>query len=139
MRGQRLSTFATKDDWSDILKSFELHASVKYVRSGMSEGSQRKEYLTFAELPDFGIAQTGDAIQEPRYLIARRDSALFSESVAQKKGGIRYEMDHSNNPDSVIFSPGGVNFAARAIISGEISKLSRAQGAEELFGVLSKL
>jgi hypothetical protein len=138
-RGQRVSTFATKNDWIPILTAFEATLKVKYVPSGMFPNSEPRIYETFRELSDFGEAVWGQSIQERHYLIFMEETPVCSRSVKLNTGETRYVTDHGNNPKSVVLWPGGVMEAHHAVISGEISKLSKLETTELLFRGLSKL
>ncbi len=138
-RGQRLLTFATKNDWEPVLSSLEKMLPVKYVESGMFSDPDPPAYDSFRELPRFGEAVWGNAVGERTYLIVKKDAPIYSRSVRLSTGGTRYVTDHENNPESVIFSPGGILQDPKAVISGETSKLSRLPAAEEIFQALSKL
>lgn len=138
-RGQRLLTFATKGDWTLVLSSLEQVLQVKYVESGMFSDPNPAVYQSFRELPRFGEAVWGEDGAEQRYLILKQDAPIYSRSVRPNTGETRYAMDHDNNLESVIFSPGGLFQKSRAVISGEVSKLSKLPAAEEIFSTLSKL
>jgi hypothetical protein len=137
-KGQRFLTLATKNDWTPILSSLEATLSIKYVESGMFPTPNRLEFASFRDLPRFGEALRGDAIQEPEYLIMKREAPVYSRHVRVKTGENRYVSDHENNPESVIFCAGGVLEEPRAVIQGEVSKLSTSASAEEIFHALSK-
>lgn len=138
-RGQRVHTFATKNDWAPVLSALEEALHVKYLESGMFSEPEPATYGTFRALPRFGEAVWGDAVQERRYLILRKDAPLYSSAVRLNTGETRLVADHENNPESVIFSPGGVLQLPKAVIQGEVSKLSRLDTAENIFRTLSKL
>ena len=99
----------------------------------------RTEFASFRDLPGLGEALRGDTLREPRYLIMRRETPIYSRCVRLKTGESRHVSDHENNPESVIFSTGGVLGEARAVIQGEVSKLATNASAEEIFRALSKL
>jgi hypothetical protein len=134
-----MSIFATKNDWIPILTDFEATTKVKYTPSGMFPNSEPEIYDTCRELPDLGEAVWGQSIQERHYLILMDETPVFSRGVRLNTGETRHVRDHGNNPESVILWPGGVMEAHRAVISGEISKLSKLEITEALFRGLSKL
>ena len=67
-----------------------------------------------------------------------RDAPIYSRAVRLNTGEMRHVIDHDNNPESVIFSPGGVFDTQGAVIQGEVSKLSKLDAAENIFRALSK-
>jgi hypothetical protein len=138
-RGQRFLTFATKTDWTPVLTSMEQILSVKYVESGMLPHQSPALYASFRELPEFCEAVRGDTVQEREYLIMKSDSVIYSRSVRLNTGEMRYVVDHGNNPESVIFRPGGIFKGQEVLVSGELSKLSSLPSTEEIFRALSKL
>src|SRR3989304_2597719 len=75
-RGQRLLIFATKRDWTTVLSLFEGALSVKYVESGMFPQADPTQYASFHDLPNFGEAMKGDAMQERTYLVIRKDAPI---------------------------------------------------------------
>lgn len=133
MRGQALYTFATRSDWTAVLSRLESQTAIKYVRSEMSQEPHPEVFLRFIDLPGLGTAITGDAIQEPRYLVLQAEAGIFVRSISLNAGGVHYTADHGNNPDSVVFSPGGVNISSRAVISGEVSRVSGTAVAKTLY------
>lgn len=138
-RGQGFLIFATKTDWTPVLSSLEQVLRVKYLESGMFSDPESATYQSFRELPRFGEAVLGDPVQERRYLILLKDTPIYSSAVRLNTGETRHVTDHENNPESVIFCPGGVLQMPKAVIHGEVSKLSKLDAAEEIFGCLSKL
>lgn len=138
-RGQRVNIFATKNDWAPILEAFEAMLKIKYVPSGMFPNSEPDTYSTSREIPNFGEPIWGNAIAERHYLVMMENTPVFSESVRLNTGETKYVRDHGNNPESIVLWPGGVFEKNRAIISGDISKLSKLEAAELLFRSLSKL
>jgi hypothetical protein len=138
-RGQRRLIFATREDWIPVLSTLEEIQHIKYIESGMLLNSEPKEYSTFRRLPGFGEAVYGDAIQEPRYLIMNNGSPVASRRVRLDTGEVRYVVDHENNPTSVIFSAGGVLQVAKAVVSGEVSRVSTLAAAEDIFQALTRL
>src|SRR3990172_6747506 len=80
-RGQRVHTFATKNDWTPVLSSFEQMLHIKYVESGMFSNPEPATYGTFRALPGFGDAIWGDAVQERRYLILMKHAPIYSRAV----------------------------------------------------------
>ena len=138
-RGQRLLTLATKGDWAPVLFSLEQVLQVKYVQSGMFSDPNPAVYESFRELPNFGEAVWGEDGAEQRYLILKRDAPIYSRSVRLNTGETRHAIDHGNNPESAILSPGGLLQKPKAVISGEVSRLSKLPTAEEIFSIVSKL
>ncbi len=138
-KGQRFLTFATKNDWTPVLSALEQILSVKYIESGMFPHPSPRVWESFVELPNFGEAVMGDAVQEREYMIMMKDTPIYSRSVRLNTGEMRYVADHGNNPESVIFWPGGIFREQKAVISGETSKLSSLATTEEIFRALSKL
>ncbi len=138
-RGQGLLTFATKNDWFPVLSALEEKLEIKYVESGMFPHPTPKQYESFRELPKFGEAIWGEDAAEARYLIMKKNTPVSSRSVRLNTGETCYVTDHENNPESIIFSPGGILKTQNAVIRGEVSKLSTLAPAEEIFRTFSKL
>ena len=139
MRGQRQLVFATKSDWVPVLADLENSLPIRYFKSGLFDEPDPVTFKSYTTLPHFGIASRGDAVQEDMYLVQLGDSPSYVRAVPQRLGGIKYAIDHENNPDSVIFQPGGLYIDSRALIEGGISKISRSRSAENIYSALSRL
>lgn len=138
-RGKTRHTIATAADWTPILHALEEILPIKYVESGLFPYPQPKAYSSYKELPLFGQARYGDAVQEPRYLVMNKESVVISRLVRLNTGETRYAADHENNPESVVFSPGGILDLPKAVVSGEVSKLSHLGASEVIFRAFAKL
>lgn len=139
IKGQRYLTFAVKDDWAPVLSALEQSLSIKYIEDGPMPKESRPEYTTFKDLPNLGRVFHGDYLQQTRYLIMQRDRPLVYKVVKLNDGGVAFISDHSNNPQSVIFAPGGLFQEQKAVIQGEISKLATLDATQEIFNSLGKL
>jgi hypothetical protein len=132
-QGQTVLVLATRSDWTSVLLPLEHDFEVKYLVSGMFE-NQAEVYNSYVELPDFGKALYGSTIAERRYLVLAKEAPVHFRTVHLNTGEVRYVSDHGNNPDSVVFSPGGVYVGGeKAIIQGEISKLSKLPASTLVF------
>jgi hypothetical protein len=77
-------------------------------------------YPSALAIPSFGISPKGQGgtIDGHNYLVVPSGASIVVESVPQRRGGVRYVIDHRQNP-SVVFRPGGM-FGNDCLIAGEV-------------------
>jgi hypothetical protein len=75
------------------------------------------------DLRSLGVARTGDANHETKYLIADREIRIEVEDVPQRRGGVKYAIDQQANPKTIVITPGGL-FGEGCLIAGQIGTAS---------------
>ncbi|MDM5272198.1 hypothetical protein PGH07_08395 [Sulfurovum sp. zt1-1] len=137
MKGKAIIFFATKDELIDIIEEAFLDIDFKLYRIDDIQNNEAEVYQSIEEVPDIGISIAGNHVLDKRYLLIPSNQEMAIESIALKKGGFNYNADQGNNPDSVLFEPGGVYKDYEAIISGQISTISESEWSLKLFNNLS--
>jgi hypothetical protein len=123
--------FATAADFLPGLERFEEESRVRYIRAGLFDSRIPLEVGAARDLPDFGLARSGDAGQEDRFLVVPAGVEIAVREVPQRSGRLKFAIDQLQNPDSTIFQPGGL-YRDLALISGEIATTGMTAAALEL-------
>jgi hypothetical protein len=129
--------FATASDLLPVTNEAESLMSVQYVLTGLFESADLIAYRTASDLPDFGIASAGDANHLPQYLVAPASVRIAVRTVSQKKGGTRYAVDQLENPETIVFAPGGI-YDNVAVIAGRIGSVHTNDVAKALLNAFSR-
>lgn len=111
--------FAAKHDLEAILAAVESERPLKYVRAGMFDVPETTTLASGLQIPNLGLAPSGDHNLEPFWLITDANVNVEMEVVPQRRGGTRYGIDPGLNPESVVIWPGGV-FEDSCVIAGQI-------------------
>ena len=76
-------------------------------------------YASALAVPHFGVSQTGRlAAADHNYIVVPKGASIVVQDVPQRRGGVRYVIDHRENA-SVVFRPGGM-FGKDCLIAGEL-------------------
>ena len=118
-----LPFFATGADLSPILSSLEKEWPIRYVKTGLSADPELCEFSSFALLPDFGLAPSGDHNREAHYLIVPRMRTIRPRRVPQVAGGVRYAVDFLSGEGIAGIRCGGL-YDASSLIDGLASTRS---------------
>jgi hypothetical protein len=111
--------FATKHDLESLLTAIESNRPLKYVQAGTFDSPETVVLSSGSQIPNLGLAPSGDHNFEPFWLATDRDAKVEVKVIPQRRGGIRYGIDPGLNPDSVVIWPGGV-FGKSCVIAGQI-------------------
>jgi hypothetical protein len=129
--------FATAADMAPGIVAIERAISLDYVKAGMFTTPDVIRYPSAIDLPNFGISPRGrSAGADSNYLIVTRGMAINVQEVAQRRGGVRYFIDHRTNP-GVVFRPGGM-FKQECLISGEVGTPLTDEVSLRVWRVFSK-
>ena len=134
MRRTQLLFFATRSDLEPVIRSIESIRSLKYVKAGLLSTRDPKIYLSAFDLPSFGRAVAGDAVQEAAYLVVDANEEVRVETIPQRRGGELYGVYPNQNPRSVTFRPCGT-FDERHLIRSEVSTAGSNGDALNLFAL----
>lgn len=115
----RMMFFATRSDLEALIREVEVRRVLKYVRAGLRPSPELETYESGLNLPSLGTASTGDALQEPAYLVFDASDTPRAQPIPQRRGGVRYGVYPDANPRTVMFRPGG-RYDERHLISGEV-------------------
>jgi len=108
---------------------------MRYVRCGLFDSRDPHEYLRGSDIPDLGVARSGNMNLEPQYLVLEQGSRVSVRSVPQRDGRVKFAIDQLENPDSTVLAPGG-RFQERILISGRIATIGATSKAVDLHKVV---
>ncbi len=135
---KRYEFFATRDDVLALLDEAELARRIQYVRAGLRDSEKPLVARSARDIENLGIATCGDQNLEPIFLILNDGVPVQVETVPQRRGGIKYAIDQSNNPRSVSIKTGG-EYRDEALIAGQIGTVSQDRNSMSLLRLFGKL
>ena len=106
---------ATKQDWIDVFG--EVAQEVRFYELGPTV-EERRTSSALEDLPGLGECSTGRH-GDPTYFGLLLSTNLLPVRVQCLDGTIVYSLDGRQNPDHIMFSPGGV-FRESHFIAGEL-------------------
>ena len=121
MAGKQAFFYGSNEDIRELLKNIESVQKFKYDQSGLFDEHELRSFESLAGIDDIGIAISGDNIQCAGYLVSMPEDEIQIRTIPQRKGGIKYAVDQKENPNTIIFCPGGEFSNESAIIEGRIS------------------
>lgn len=133
-----MNVFAVESDIKLLLFSLESIVSVKYVRAGMSDEPAPEIYVSVADIPGLGEANSPDQAQCPVFLILPSNATIHVEQIEQRKGGVKYAIDQRKNSTSLALRLGGI-FDDCCVISGQIGTCSGDPQSLELMRIVTRL
>ena len=111
-----------------------------YVRSdGFPTEPNFEHFKSLARWEGLGKNETGDHHRGCQILVLPQNSKPKIRRVRQKEGGVRYSLDQRLNPDSAVFSPGGVYGDQRVLVCGHIGTASESRVSIELYKAFVRL
>ncbi len=129
--------FATQADHALVIKAAERNQPLQFFLSGLFTSPDLQIFDSGFNLPRLGEVNVNDANHAEHYLVTLPGTSVNVRAVEQRKGGIRYAVDQSVNPDTIEFSPGGV-FEHTCIISGRIATVSKSEKSLLLYNLFYK-
>lgn len=127
-----MELFATHLDYQPVIERVEAHGELKYVEMGLFEDPEPRIVYSGLSLNTLGISSHGDYNFDESYLVIPRNVEIEVRAIPQRRGGIRYALDMSENPAGVSFGPGGL-FQDRCLIRGHLNRASDHPDALNLF------
>jgi hypothetical protein len=106
-KSKSIHFFATKGDLGSVIAAVESQRRLKYTEAGMLDAPVTPTFMSGLQIPNLGLAPSGEHALEPFWLITDADAKVEVKVVPQRRGGIRYGVDPGLNPDSVVIWPGG--------------------------------
>jgi hypothetical protein len=91
--------FATAKDLAPVLSLLEAEEKLQYTTMRRVESNRPRTYLSYTEIPDFGLANDPAAVMNPAYLVALRGTVVQVRSIPQKAGGTNFSIDQRLNED----------------------------------------
>lgn len=132
MKRHQTQIFGTRGDLEAGIRAFELQEQVKYVLLQLRTIPKFEEFASLLDVSSLGLNTTGDHMTGEQYLIVSKEADVRFETVPQKKGGIHYFVNQLINPDSIVFSPGGL-YKNESLICGHIGTVCNERRSLELY------
>jgi hypothetical protein len=123
--------FATASDLFAALGRFEELHAIQYVEMGHLDTHTPRTWSAVSAIPNLGRAPSGHAITEPMFLVMHQQSSIAFRAIPQRDDETKFAIDQLENPDSAVFSPGGL-FAPDVLVSGRISTTGVTESARRL-------
>jgi len=133
-----LNFFSTELDLKSLLVDFEQSFNVKYVRAGLFDDSNTSIYHSVNEIAELGTTSSPDQNQSPCYLILSAEEEIQVNPIEQRRGGTKYAVNQSNNPESVIVRTGGL-YGGSCIISGQIGTCTTHLKSLDMMNELTRI
>ena len=136
-KSKSIHFFATERDLKAVLAAVESQRRIKYTEAGMFDTAETTTFASGLQIPNLGLAPSGDHNLEPFWLITDGGANVEVKGVPQRRGGIRYGIDPGLNPESVVIWPGGV-FKDSCVIAGQIGTAMMNPTSMELLNLFKR-
>jgi hypothetical protein len=123
--------FALKDDLLPVLEAVEHNGPLKYIRTGIYLKPTFDVVHRGADLPSLGKATSESAATCQSFLVCEPGETVSMRPVALDSGGTNYHIDQLVNPDTVIFTPGGL-WNEEIVLYGRFATVSLSEPAKRL-------
>lgn len=123
MKSKQLFFFVTTSDIQSILQKFESSNAVQYIQTGMFDDFSVTLFNSMFNYEFLGYSISGDWNQLDSFLILPVGVKVNIREVPQKRGGLKYAIDQMQNPQSIVFKPGGI-LREGVIVAGSIGTIS---------------
>jgi hypothetical protein len=130
--------YATAADLGPLLLSLEARERLQYTRTGLFESNELQVYLSYTDIPDFGLPDHPTATVGPSFLVAVQGTAVHARPVPQRDGGVRFSVGQKLNNDTVVFWPGG-RYGTEILLYGQIGTISASATSQYLYNRMAKL
>lgn len=130
---KRLNFYATQADLVGALGDID---DVRFTEIGNFETAKLLQYDDVAAIPALGQSRYGSASANPSYLVMLRDMKVDVRLLAGRDQ-MRHLVDQLDNPDSIVFQPGGL-FTEDALIAGHIGTATDNQVSVALMKKFSR-
>jgi hypothetical protein len=136
-KSKSIHFFATRRDLESVIAAVESQRPLQYVQAGMFDSPETKGFHSGLQIPNLGVAPSGDSNLEPFWLVTDSGTNVEIKIVPQRRGGTRYGIDPGLNPESVVLWPGGV-FEQSCVIAGQIGTAMLNPTALELVNLFAR-
>lgn len=136
-KSNSLHFFATRQDLEKVIRGVESYRSLSYVNAGTFDSISQQALSSGLQIPNLGLASSGDQNQQPWYLVVDSGIEVHVEEIPQRRGGIRYAVDQKLNPQSVAFKPSGI-FEDKCVVAGQIGTCSEDDISKEILNLFVK-
>jgi hypothetical protein len=119
----RLHFFAVRDDLLALLATAERRGPLTYTRTGNFDRVVCDRFDRGPEIPGLGQAVADSASAGDAFLVTTPDVPVRLRSLDTASGVRRYCIDQLINPDTVVFSPGGM-WGQGVVVCGRVATVS---------------
>ena len=134
----QIQFFATKDEQIALLRSFESQSAVQYIEAGAFDRQHQDVFASVDEIPDVGHIRSDKPSLNRMYLVGTKDTPFATYLVEQKRGGTRFFVNQSKNPDTILFHPSG-EYAKGCIVAGVAGTCTQSVVSVSLHRLLASI
>jgi|GEM_PF-1918662 len=141
MKVQETKFYAARADLETWLKAVEAEIRLQWIHGGLLESLEDlAEYTSFRQIPDFGVALSGQDILQEKYLIMPEDAILRLMKAPQPRSSrIFLSVAQQENRNSLLLKPGGVlRGTQKAVMAGSIENIWKTEASLGLFDLFRK-
>ncbi len=125
--------FAVRDDLIILLAAVERRGPLTYTRTGNFDRAVCERFDRGTDIPGLGQATADSATTCDAFLVTIPDVPVRIRPLETYSGERRCCVDQFVNPDTVVFSPGGL-WGEGAVLSGRAGTVSDTATAKDLMG-----
>lgn len=125
-------SYATAGDLTPVLSLLEGQKKLQYTPTHHVVTDRAQIYLSYADIPDFGLTYDPTAVMNPAYLVALQGTAVQVESTPLRTGGINFSIGQRLNEDTVVLRPGGL-YGRDVLLYGSIGTVSESEASLSLY------
>ncbi len=130
--------FVLLEDIRPILKEFESSFEIRYYKMRLLDNRNIPTYDSFLEIPNVGIATSGDGNRVDNYLIMPKSTSLNVRNIPQRTGDMKFAVDQLENAKSMELKLGGkYQNKENVIVAGRIATVSEDESSSDWFTFLS--
>lgn len=132
---KHLLFYALKEDILPVIEAVELKCSLRYFRAGQFSESIPQSFLRGGEIPNIGTASSESSINCETFLVTE-SANIDMRPIRQTDGSVRFGVDQLLNPDSVMFSAGGI-WRPDVILYGRVATASDSVKSQKLMKIFN--
>ena len=130
-RMKMLNFYAFKQDLLLVLSKMEEDRPVSYTKEGRLDAPSPPIWKDANELPGLDKASADQHIACEHLLIVRKDAFVNVKTMRMFNGQLRYDVEQSLNPDSVVLIAGG-EWRDGSLIAGSVATISTSEFSQAL-------
>ncbi len=134
--GKSLYFFMNIDDLIDLSGMIEKQMDLVYIENSAYYHTDVKGFEAIADIPNLGISISGNQ-QSENYIVIGKKSIIKWRKIKQNNNAYRYFVDQAENPDSIVFWPGGF-YNKEKLICGHIGTISDSVCSKKIFKCFEK-
>ncbi|NLD46606.1 MAG: hypothetical protein GX660_05330 [Clostridiaceae bacterium] len=134
---KQIHIFATKSDLIPGIKLVESQREIRYVLYEDFSSSCVPYIDSLLNYEKLGINHTGSHTTGDMFFVLDKKNTLNVEKASGFFGLAKYSFNQLNNPDSIVFQPGGL-YKNKHLICGHIGTASDSRESLDLYRQFSK-